>query len=57
MIDEDDAVSGLCGGRGPWNHVVAGTSSPHIAPGDAKGKQGVDLPKVDPLLQAIQKRF
>ena len=21
---EDDAVSGLCGGRGPWNHVVAG---------------------------------
>jgi hypothetical protein len=34
-----------------------GTSSPHIAAGDAKGKQGVDLPKHDPLLQAIQKRF
>ena len=34
-----------------------GTSSPHIAAGDAKGKQGVDLPKDDPLLQAIQKRF
>jgi hypothetical protein len=34
-----------------------GTSSPHIAAGDAKGKQGVDLPKDDPLLHAIQKRF
>jgi hypothetical protein len=34
-----------------------GTSSPHIAAVDAKGKQGVDLPKDDPLLQAIQKRF
>jgi hypothetical protein len=34
-----------------------GTSSPHIAAGDAKGKQGVDLPKDDPLLQAIQQRF
>src|SRR6266404_782473 len=34
-----------------------GTPSPHIVTGDAKGKQGVDLPKDDPLLQAIQKRF
>jgi hypothetical protein len=34
-----------------------GTSSPHIAAGDAKGERGVDLPKDDPLLRAIQKRF
>src|SRR4051812_28659676 len=33
-----------------------GTSSLHSAAGDAKRKQGVNLPD-DPLLQAIQKRF
>ncbi len=34
-----------------------GTSSRHLAAGDAKGKQGFDLPKDNPLLQAIQKRL
>jgi hypothetical protein len=37
--------------------VWPGTSSRRTVAGDAKGGRGVDLPKDDPLLQAIQKRF
>lgn len=33
------------------------TSSPHVSAADAQGEQGVDLPKNDQLLHAIQKRF